>query len=69
MRRAYRELARRWHPDKHQSRPLDQQERAARRFERIKRAYDVLGADASKRRYDAELVLLEARPMSARGRG
>ena len=49
------------------ARPSDQQERAARRFERIKKAYDVLATEASKQRYDTELVLLEARPMSARG--
>lgn len=57
VRSAYREMQRRWHPDKHRSQPRDQQERADRRFKRIREAYEVLGDEASKRAYDAELVL------------
>lgn len=64
VRRAYRDLARRWHPDKHQSRSQDHQERANRRFGRIREAYEVLGDEASKRNYDTELLLQEARPLS-----
>ena len=39
------------HPDKHQSKSRDHQERAARRFRRIREAYDVVGEDASKLRW------------------
>eukprot|EP00931_Biecheleriopsis_adriatica_P053961 TRINITY_DN31714_c2_g1_i1.p1 TRINITY_DN31714_c2_g1~~TRINITY_DN31714_c2_g1_i1.p1 ORF type:complete len:692 (-),score=169.30 TRINITY_DN31714_c2_g1_i1:39-2114(-) len=64
IRRCYRDLARRWHPDKHQNRPQDIQERAARKFNRIREAYEVLGDETLKRAYDTELLLLEARPLS-----
>jgi tetratricopeptide (TPR) repeat protein len=63
VRRAYRELALQWHPDKHRQRGRDMQERASRRFERIRQAYEILGEDAAKHAYDATLLLCEARPL------
>jgi len=64
VKRAYRDLARRWHPDKHQHKSRDYQERAARRFNRIREAYEVLSEDSLKRAYDAVLLLREARPLT-----
>lgn len=63
VRRAYRELARQWHPDKHRHESADIQERASRRFDRIRQAHEVLGESATKRSYDATLLLCEARPL------
>lgn len=60
---AYRDLARRWHPDKHHSKSQDHQERSARRFRRISESYEVLSTEATKRGYDNELLLQEARPL------
>mmetsp|Transcript_31580 Transcript_31580/g.57911 ORF Transcript_31580/g.57911 Transcript_31580/m.57911 type:complete len:744 (-) Transcript_31580:83-2314(-) len=64
VKKAYRDLARQWHPDKNQHKLQDHQERAQRRFRRIREAYEVLGEEASKREYDASLLLCEARPLS-----
>jgi len=64
VRRAYRDLARKWHPDKHQHRSRDYQERSTRRFNRIREAYEALCEESSKRAYDALLLLCEARPLS-----
>lgn len=66
VRRAYRDLARRWHPDKHQSRSLDLRDRAAQRFTRIRHAYEVLSDEGLKQSYDVQLRH-EARPMTSRG--
>lgn len=63
VRQAYRDVAKQWHPDKHSHRSRDLQERACRRFERIRQAYDVLGDEAAKQAYDASLLLSEARPL------
>lgn len=54
--RAYRELAKRWHPDKHQHKSIDHQDRATRRFARVREAYEVLSAEASKVAYDTQLT-------------
>jgi len=64
VKRSYRDLARRWHPDKHQHKSRDHQDRASRRFNRIREAYEVLSDDAAKRAYDAVLLLREARPLT-----
>lgn len=65
VRKAYRELARRWHPDKHQSRAPDLRDRASKRFTRIRQAYEVLNDEGLKHNYDTELMLSEARPLSS----
>jgi len=61
VKRSYRDLARLWHPDKHQHEAPDLQDRAARQFSRIQEAYEVLSNDSSKRAYDSSLLLRDAR--------
>lgn len=63
VRQAYRELARQWHPDKHSHKSHDLQERACRRFDRIRQAFEVIGEESTKHTYDASLLLSEARPL------
>merc|ERR1712130_1078969 len=64
VKRSYRDLARQWHPDKHQHKSQDLQERAARHFSRIQEAYEVLSSDPSKRSYDSSLLRREVRATS-----
>mmetsp|Transcript_5175 Transcript_5175/g.12440 ORF Transcript_5175/g.12440 Transcript_5175/m.12440 type:complete len:780 (-) Transcript_5175:43-2382(-) len=52
VRRAYKDLARRWHPDKHEDKPKELKERAARKFGRIRQAYEVLSDESTKQAYD-----------------
>jgi curved DNA-binding protein len=47
VQRAYRKLARQWHPD------LNKSAEAAERFKEISEAYDVLSDPETRRRYDA----------------
>ncbi len=51
IKRAYKRLARIWHPD------VNHEEDAQERFIAIKRAYDILGDETTRRRYDAGLAL------------
>ena len=50
IKKAYRKLALRWHPDKN-----DNSEESQERFKKIAQAYDVLSDDMKRRQYDAEL--------------
>lgn len=63
--RAYKELARKWRPDKHHHRPRDHQDRAARRLRKIQEAYEILSDSTAKRVYDAKLLDHEARPLTS----
>lgn len=51
IKRAYRQLARQWHPD------VCREPDASEMFLRIKHAYDLLSDDKKRRRYDAGLKL------------
>lgn len=51
IKKAYRQLARQWHPD------VCREPDAKDQFLRIKHAYDVLGDDKRRRKYDAGLKL------------
>lgn len=63
VKRAYHDMARRWHPDKHPDHQ-DKAARAARCFSRIREAYEVLSDESSKHAYDSMLLLREARPLT-----
>ena len=55
VRRAYRQRAACWHPDKWHCASPEQQRLAASTFERIQHAHDVLGDEQSRRVYDCGL--------------
>lgn len=42
VKRAYRRLAMRWHPDRHQGESREEQEYAAEKFRQVKEAYDAI---------------------------
>ncbi|KAL6757733.1 DnaJ domain-containing protein [Haematococcus lacustris] len=52
--RAYRRLARMWHPDRH--RHTEDDELAKRRFQRIQAAYEVLRDESRRGHYDLRLL-------------
>ena len=47
MKKAYHKLAKKWHPDKNEDK-----EKAETNFKKIARAYEVLGDEETRRRYD-----------------
>lgn len=51
IKKAFRKLALKWHPDKNP----DSRASAEERFKQISMAYDILSDDAKRRQYDAEL--------------
>lgn len=51
LKAAYRKLAQKWHPDKHQN--SDKQEEAEEKFKDISEAYAVLSDEEKRRNYDA----------------
>ena len=64
IRRAYRRLAQRFHPDRHLESPAAEAHRAADRMREINGAWHVLSDPASREHYDLELSL--ARVKAAR---
>ena len=48
VKKAYKKLARRWHPDKNPN----NSEEATRRFKEVSEAYEVLGDEERRRNYD-----------------
>eukprot|EP00929_Paragymnodinium_shiwhaense_P065270 TRINITY_DN32738_c0_g1_i1.p1 TRINITY_DN32738_c0_g1~~TRINITY_DN32738_c0_g1_i1.p1 ORF type:complete len:623 (+),score=134.35 TRINITY_DN32738_c0_g1_i1:65-1933(+) len=55
VRQSYRELARKFHPDKNANKAPDEVESSGKRFRRICQAYEVLSNDRKKMAYDIEL--------------
>lgn len=52
IKKAYRKLAIKWHPDRHSSESPEKQEEAAAKFKAISEAYDVLSDEKKKAHYD-----------------
>ena len=48
IRKAYRKLARVWHPDKH----LNDKQEATNKFKKISEAYDILSDELRRKQYD-----------------
>lgn len=56
--KAYRELARKWHPDMNPDKPAE----ATEKFKQISAAFEVLGDPSRKREYDQYGTTTQARP-------
>lgn len=65
IRRAYRALARRLHPDRHLQSPPAEAARAERRMREVNAAWGVLSDAGAKQRYDLELALQRAQAARA----
>jgi DnaJ homolog subfamily C member 3 len=52
IKKAYRELALIWHPDKHASASEEDRDKAAKKFQLIAEAYEVLSDEESRSKYD-----------------
>ena len=53
IKKAYRKLALKWHPDKWSTKSLEERAKANEEMQKINKAYEVLGDEEKKRRYDA----------------
>lgn len=61
IRRAYRRLAQRFHPDRHLQSPAGEAANASRRMRDINRAWSVLSDADARQHYDLELALARSR--------
>lgn len=59
IRRGYRNAAKTWHPDKWQNASDVEKEKARTRFQKVQRAYELLGDRKTKRAYDADPAQFE----------
>ncbi|MGH1491254.1 MAG: J domain-containing protein [Acidimicrobiales bacterium] len=60
IRRAYLSAARRWHPDRHSGKPVDEADKAEKAMQRVNQAWSVLGDKANREAYDRQLVPFQA---------
>jgi len=68
IKKAYRKLALKYHPDKNKDGGKDKEEEATARFQQISEAFEVLGDDAKRREYDATLRQAASRSQQYRRR-
>ena len=61
IRRAYRRLAQRFHPDRHLQSPAPEAAKASQRMRDINRAWSVLSDASARQHYDLELALARAK--------
>ena len=52
IKKAYRKLALKWHPDKWSTKSSEEKEEANKKIQEINKAYEILGNEEKKRRYD-----------------
>ena len=52
IKKSYRKLALKWHPDKWMSKSPEEKETANKKIQEINKAYEILGNEEKKRRYD-----------------
>lgn len=52
IKKAYRKLAAKWHPDKWNTKKLEEREEANRKMKEINEAYEVLGDEEKRKRYN-----------------
>jgi len=53
IKKAYRKLALKWHPDKWSSKSLEEKEQANERMREVNQAFEILGDEDKRKRYDA----------------
>ena len=56
IKKAYRKLAMKWHPDKWMSKSLEEKEEANKKMKEINKAFEVLGDEELRKRYDLGLT-------------
>jgi len=52
IKKSYRKLAQQWHPDKFSTKSLDEKEQANEKMQQLNRAYEILGDEDKRTRYD-----------------
>lgn len=52
IKKAYRKLALKWHPDRHQADPDDKKAKAEENFKTLCEAYEILSDETKRRKYD-----------------
>lgn len=66
IRQAYLDAARRWHPDRHGSRPAAEAAEAERAMRRVNEAWEVLGNEERRAAYDRQILIRAPGPGDAR---
>jgi curved DNA-binding protein CbpA len=53
IKKSYRKLAQQWHPDKWNTKSLEEREKANEKMQKLNKAYEILGDAEKRKRYDA----------------
>lgn len=67
IKKTYYELAKRLHPDRNRNLPADERRVAAKKYGRIKEAYEVLGDKTKRAAFDGELAERDGGPAAGSG--